>query len=353
MLSKLDRALLSKYLAAAVAARRVARRRCCSPASAHSSPTHRSRRRSSIARRPVSRSTGSSGIALVFLGVALRDADRDRRRDVRRRATSAGGRRTSCGPISPATCCRSTARSTPSTAPGELIERIDGDVSAIAELLLPVRRPRPRQRRVPRRRARAAVPSRTVRIGAVLAVFVARSVRVHDARRRVRRTPRAGARRRAAAELIRLPRGAPRRPAGPQGERRRRVRHAPAPRAARASGTGASPLRRWRSSLFNGTIGLFFVIGTGAALALSAALHGTGAITLGGVYLVFRYTTMMRLPLDRLQRQMNSFQQATGGIVRVRELLATQPRVVDGAGATFAERCALGRARRCLVRVRG
>jgi ABC-type multidrug transport system fused ATPase/permease subunit len=91
------------------------------------------------------------------------------------------------------------------------------------------------------------------------------------------------------------------------------------------------------ASLFNGTIGLFFVLGTSAVLALAALLYGTGAITLGGVYLVFRYTTMMRLPLDRLQRQMNSFQQATGGIVRVRELFATEPRVRDGAGATFAD----------------
>ena len=91
------------------------------------------------------------------------------------------------------------------------------------------------------------------------------------------------------------------------------------------------------ASLFNGTIGLFFVVGTGAALALSAVFYGRGAMTLGGVYLVFRYATMMQLPLDRLQRQMNSLQQATGAIVRVRELLATQPHVVDGPGAAFED----------------
>ncbi len=68
---------------------------------------------------------------------------------------------------------------------------------------------------------------------------------------------------------------------------------------------------------------------------MCAVLFGSGAITLGSVYLVFRYATMTRLPLDRLQRQMNSLQQATGGIVRVRELLATHPRVTDGKGATF------------------
>jgi ABC-type multidrug transport system fused ATPase/permease subunit len=90
-------------------------------------------------------------------------------------------------------------------------------------------------------------------------------------------------------------------------------------------------------SLFNGVVGLLLVLGTGAALGLSAALHGAGAITLGSVYLVFRYTGMLRQPLERLSRQMHSFQQATGGIARVRELLATEARVVDGPGSTFPD----------------
>ncbi len=89
------------------------------------------------------------------------------------------------------------------------------------------------------------------------------------------------------------------------------------------------------ASLYNSTIGLFFMVGTAAALALSTVLRGSGAISLGTVYLVFRYTTMLRMPLERLARQMNSFQQATGGIARVRELLATRARVVDGGGAFF------------------
>ncbi|HEY3110099.1 MAG TPA: ABC transporter ATP-binding protein, partial [Chloroflexota bacterium] len=90
-------------------------------------------------------------------------------------------------------------------------------------------------------------------------------------------------------------------------------------------------------SVFNGVVGLLFVLGTGAALGLSAALYGAGTITLGTIYLVFRYTAMLRQPLERLSRQMHSLQQATGGIVRVRELLATEARVVDGPGATFPD----------------
>ena len=88
-------------------------------------------------------------------------------------------------------------------------------------------------------------------------------------------------------------------------------------------------------ALFNAVVGLIFVLGTGAALGLSTVLHGAGALTLGTIYLVFRYTSMLRQPLERLTRQMNNLQQATGGMVRVRELLATRPRVADGPGVTF------------------
>ena len=88
-------------------------------------------------------------------------------------------------------------------------------------------------------------------------------------------------------------------------------------------------------SVFSAVIGLLFVLGTGAALGLSTVLHGTGALTLGTIYLIFRYTGMLRDPLERLSRQMNSFQQAAGSLVRVRSLLATEARVADGPGVTF------------------
>lgn len=87
--------------------------------------------------------------------------------------------------------------------------------------------------------------------------------------------------------------------------------------------------------MFSNTVNALFVAGTAAALATSALLQRSGALTVGAVFLVFRYTGMLRLPLERLARHMNSFQQATGGIVRVRELLATVPRVADGKGAAL------------------
>jgi ATP-binding cassette, subfamily B, bacterial len=86
-------------------------------------------------------------------------------------------------------------------------------------------------------------------------------------------------------------------------------------------------------SLFTGAASTALAAATAASLGTAAWLHQSGAITLGGVYLVFRYTGMLRVPLEQLSRHLNSFQRAMGGIVRVRELLATDPRIVDGAGA--------------------
>jgi ATP-binding cassette subfamily B protein len=84
------------------------------------------------------------------------------------------------------------------------------------------------------------------------------------------------------------------------------------------------------ASLFSGAANAALVAATVASLAMAAWLLQSAAITLGGVYLVFRYTSMLRMPLERLSRHINSFQRAMGGIVRVRELLATEPRITDG-----------------------
>jgi ATP-binding cassette subfamily B protein len=89
------------------------------------------------------------------------------------------------------------------------------------------------------------------------------------------------------------------------------------------------------ASVFSGSIGLIFVMGDAAGLVLSASLYRGGAISLGTIYVVFRYTYMLRVPLSRLSRQVAILQQATGGIVRVRELLSMEKRVSDGPGATF------------------
>ena len=210
---------------------------------------------------------------------------------------------------------------------GELLERIDGDVSAIADFfarfvvhvlggvvfLLGVL---------------ALLFREDWRVGASLTLFALVAL-VFMTRGRGFVGVRSGAAREAAADLSdelgeRLDGLPDIKTSGADAYAMRRLDERMAARfhRARASITAGA--------LFYGTVGLLFVLGTGAALAMSAALHAAGAITLGTVYVVFRYTGMLREPLDRLSRQMTSFQQAMGGIVRVRALLTTDRRVLDG-----------------------
>jgi ABC-type multidrug transport system fused ATPase/permease subunit len=91
------------------------------------------------------------------------------------------------------------------------------------------------------------------------------------------------------------------------------------------------------ASSFSAGVSLVFVLGTAAALALSAALYRGGGLTLGTTFAVFRYTVMVRVPLEQLSRQMNNLQRATGAIVRIRQLLDTRPTVTSGAGVKLGE----------------
>jgi ABC-type multidrug transport system fused ATPase/permease subunit len=92
------------------------------------------------------------------------------------------------------------------------------------------------------------------------------------------------------------------------------------------------------ASTFSAGVSLVFVIGTAAALALSAALHRGGGLSLGATFAVFRYTVMLRVPLEQLSRQMNNLQRATGAIVRIRQLLDARPAVMSGPGAELGDR---------------
>ncbi|MDP9374555.1 MAG: ABC transporter ATP-binding protein/permease [Chloroflexota bacterium] len=99
-------------------------------------------------------------------------------------------------------------------------------------------------------------------------------------------------------------------------------------------------LRRLRAASVAGgaswlTTVMLFALGTAVALALGAALFRAGAITLGTVYLIFSYTEQLRRPIEQLTRQVQDLQQASAGIARVRELLDTESAVADGPGAAL------------------
>ena len=116
----------------------------------------------------------------------------------------------------------------------------------------------------------------------------------------------------------------------------------------RSSGAGAFVLRRcaglmrgWlRATVRAGMRGYalvasshgLFALGTIAAFALSALLFRAGTLTLGTVYLIFRYTDMLRQPTEQIRNEVQDLQQADASIGRIESLLATAPRLRDGPG---------------------
>ncbi len=120
----------------------------------------------------------------------------------------------------------------------------------------------------------------------------------------------------------------------------------------RANGAGAHVMnrlvdvqRKWfddSRKAWNLQVSVFTVmlamtsIGHVGILALGVWLYLEGAVTLGAVYLFFNYMTMLEGPLDEISQQMQEFQHAGAGARRARELLAERPQIVDGSGGALA-----------------
>ncbi len=72
-----------------------------------------------------------------------------------------------------------------------------------------------------------------------------------------------------------------------------------------------------------------FVAGGLAILAINAALLRNGTITLGTAYLLFQYTQILRGPLDRLADETEAVQRAAGGMTRTLQLLGEESTMLD------------------------
>jgi len=119
----------------------------------------------------------------------------------------------------------------------------------------------------------------------------------------------------------------------------------------RSSGAGAFVLRRcaevmrpwlavtlkagtWDYAMGATSSGLF-ALGTAVAFALSALLFREGALTIGTVYLIFQYIELLRQPIERISDDVQDLQQADASMGRIETLLGTAPRLADGPGAAL------------------
>jgi ABC-type multidrug transport system fused ATPase/permease subunit len=219
--------------------------------------------------------------------------------------------------------------------PGELIERVDSDVAALADffssfvvrvlgnglLVLGIL---------------ALVTREDVRVGGALALFAALALAVLWSIQR-RTVPAFAAQRQAMAEL-----------SGFWGE------HLDGLEDIAANGAGDYTRRRYfalqrplnraniRVQLMVAAVGapltLLMLLGTALALGLGAIFYTAGTMTLGAVFLLSSYTALLLANLTTLTEHLTTLQQAAAAFGRIAELLHTSRRVRDGpapAGTLF------------------
>jgi ABC-type multidrug transport system fused ATPase/permease subunit len=68
----------------------------------------------------------------------------------------------------------------------------------------------------------------------------------------------------------------------------------------------------------------FLALGTATAFAVGAYLFQRTTITIGTVYLIFHYTTMLERPITHITREIGNLQRAGASIVRIQKLFSTR-----------------------------
>lgn len=96
----------------------------------------------------------------------------------------------------------------------------------------------------------------------------------------------------------------------------------------------------WRGSMISLTVWALtfslFAVGNVTALGLGAYFYLGGSITIGTIFLFFQYATMLRGPLEQIASQMKEFQKTGASMARCAELLGFRPQILDGVGETSA-----------------
>ena len=81
---------------------------------------------------------------------------------------------------------------------------------------------------------------------------------------------------------------------------------------------------------------MLFVLATALGFGVGIYLFLDNQITIGTVYLVVYYLAVLRDPLEQIRDQVNELQQSTASIQRIQELFALQPEAQTSAKATAA-----------------
>jgi len=78
---------------------------------------------------------------------------------------------------------------------------------------------------------------------------------------------------------------------------------------------------------------LVFAIGSAVSLLLGSALWREGVLTLGTVYLIYTYIETIRAPIEQIRFQIDELQRASASIIRIGKLFAIQSALAPAATA--------------------
>jgi ATP-binding cassette, subfamily B, bacterial len=84
------------------------------------------------------------------------------------------------------------------------------------------------------------------------------------------------------------------------------------------------------------TLGLT-AFGNCIVFALGAYLWREGIITIGTIYLFFNYNSYIVQPIEQIRNQLQDLQMASASILRIEELLSIKSKIVDGTGPEITE----------------
>ena len=90
-------------------------------------------------------------------------------------------------------------------------------------------------------------------------------------------------------------------------------------------------LQVWRrTALPRNALSAFFNVGTALALGLGAWLVGEGVITVGTMFLIYVYVAVLFVPLYGISHEVENLREASASILRVDELFHTRTGILDG-----------------------